>query len=438
MRLLIITIVLFSQTLLAADWPQWRGQHRDGASDEKGLLPQWPKDGPPVTWSIDTLGAGFSGPSVVGDRIYIMGSDTEWEYLYALAVATGKEQWRIRLGSRFKNGWGDGPRSTPTASGDIVAALGAQGVLVVANRDGKELWRTDLRKDHDGRLMHGNILDIDWGYSESPLIDGDRLIVSPGGPKGTVAAFDVKSGKVCWRTASIADTASYSSIIRAEIGNVTQYVQLTGGIEDATGVLMKSRPSAIGISPANGEVLWKHPIRYTTAGVINTPVVQKNGIVYASCGYGGGCTILKVKTLDQKWTVEDLTTNETKRVLGAYHGGIIASKDRIFGYSDRSGWVCQSLPSGEELWCIKRGGIGSGSHIRVGSHLVIVLLDGRVVMTEPNDGGWTVRGDFTPSTVSPIRKANGNIRVCTHPVLANGRLYIRDQERLVCYDLRAK
>jgi outer membrane protein assembly factor BamB len=124
-------------------------------------------------------------------------------------------------------------------------------------------------------------------------------------------------------------------------------------------------------------------------------------------------------------------------VLETYHGGIVADKDRVFGYSDRSGWVCQQLSTGEELWTVNRR-IGSGSLIRIGSRFILVLLDGRVVMTELNDDNWTVRGEFKLSAVSAPRKANLKIRVCTHPVLANGRLYVRDQERLMCYDLRAK
>src|SRR5262245_61351787 len=199
---------------------------------------------------------------------------------------------------------------------------------------------------------------------------------------------------------------------------------------------MKSLPQAIAISPTNGEVLWKHSINYTMAGVINTPVVWKNH-VYTSCGYGGGCTILRINRQDRKWTAENITTKDAKQVLGAYYGGIVVDGDRVIGYSDRAGWVCQSLPSGGELWSVKRA-IGSGSHVRIGSRLILVLLEGRVVLTEPNDDGWTVLGDFALAKKSVIREANPNIRVCTHPVVANGRLYVRDQERLTCFDLRAK
>ena len=433
-RAVFLTLML-TLNLAAADWPQWRGPQRDGTSTEKGLQEQWPKDGPPLLWSIETLGAGYSGPAVVGERLFIMGSNADGEYLAALRVDSGRELWRATLGPVFKNGWGNGPRGTPTVAGDRVVALGAQGVLVcVALTSGKELWRTDLRKDHAGRLMHGNILDIDWGYSESPLVDDGRVTVSPGGTKGTVAAFDLATGKLIWRTAAITDAASYSSIVAAEIHGTRHYVQITGGVEHSGGALMKAPPRAVGISPKDGSILWQHKINYTTAGVINTSVVL-NEIIYTSCGYGAGCTILRIDKDGVGLKAVDITAKDARNVMATYHGGIVPAKDRVFGFSDTAGWVCQSLPSGESRWEEKRR-IRGGSLIRVGNRLIIVTLEGIVAMTEPNDDGWALQGEFTLPKVSPLRKANSKIKVCTHPVVVNGRLYVRDQESLYCYGLR--
>jgi outer membrane protein assembly factor BamB len=431
----LFVILLLTRSLVASDWPQWRGPHRDGTSAENGLLEKWPKDGPPLLWNIDTLGSGFSGPAVVGDSLFIMGSDGTTEFLAAMAVGTGRERWRVKLGPEFKNGWGNGPRGTPTLSTDSVVALGAQGVLVcVDTTTGKERWRADLRKDHAGQLMKGNILDVDWGYSESPLVDDGRVLVSPGGKKGAVAAFDLKTGKLLWRTTAITDAASYSSIVAAEIHGTRQYVQLTGGVEFSTGAFMKAPPRVVGIKPEDGSILWQNKIHYTTAGVINTPVVLGD-IVYSTCGYGAGCTILRIDKSDKGWNAVDITSKDARKVMATYHGGIVPAKDRVYGYSDIAGWVCQAIPSGELLWEEKRK-VAGGSHIRVGQHLIILTLDGAIFMTKPNDYGWIAEGDFVLPKVSPSRKANGNIKVCTHPVVANGRLYVRDQEQLYCYDLR--
>jgi hypothetical protein len=430
-------ILLLLSPLLArgADWPQWRGLHRDGVANEDGLLEKWPKDGPPLIWTSAALGAGYSGPAIVGDRLYIMGSDGKNEFLSSRKVDSGEEIWQVRLGPEFKNNWGNGARGTPTVTQNHVVALGAQGALVcVELKTGKELWRTNLRSDHAGKLMHGNLLGIDWGYSESPLVDGNRVIVSAGGSKGTVAAFDLKTGNKLWRTETITDNAAYSSAVIATIQGTRQYVQLTGGLERSDGVRMDVIPRAIGIEPENGNILWQHKINYYTAGVINTPVVLGD-FIYTSCGYAGGCTILRIEKSGANWNVIDKTTKETRKVMSTYHGGLVAGKDCVFGYSSAKGWVCQSIPSGDERWA-EKGKITAGSVIRVGSPFIIVMTDGAVAIAEPQDDGWTIRGEFILPRVSAIRKANSNIRVCTHPVVANGRLYVRDQELLYCHDLR--
>ena len=429
-----ICTLLSCATVHAEDWPQWRGAQRDGTSAEKGLKQKWPKEGPSLLWNIKTLGSGFSGPAVVGERVFIMGSEDDSEYLAALGVGKGNELWRVKLGPIFKNDWGDGPRGTPTVAGDRVVALGAQGVLVcVELTTGKEHWRTDLRKDHAGQLMKGNIWDVDWGYSESPLVDDGKVIVSPGGSKGIVAAFELATGKQIWRTATIKDTAGYSSIVAANIHGTRHYVQLTGGVEFRGDETKFAWPRVIGIAPKDGNILWQHKINYNYAGVINTPVVL-NDIVYTSCGYGAGCTILRIDKDGAGLKAVDIT-KESRKVMVTYHGGIVPAKDRVFGFTETQGWVCQKLPSGESLWEDKRK-IRGGSHIRIGNHFIIVTLEGAVAMTEPNDDGWTVQGDFILPNVSPLRKANSKIKVCTQPVVGNGRLYIRDQENLYCYDLR--
>ena len=420
---------------VADDWPQWRGPNRDGVSAEAGLTAAWPKAGPPLAWRADTLGSGYSGPAVVGPRLYVMGSDATTEFLCALAVETGREAWRTPLGPLFKNPWGDGPRGTPTVSGGRVYALGAQGVLAcVEAATGRLVWKTDLRADHGGRLMRGNFLDLDWGYAESPLVDGGRVVVSPGGPGGTVAAFDAPTGELVWRSKTVTDAASYASAVVATVGGVRQYVQLTGGVELAVGAFMKAPPRAAGLDPATGALLWGHAIRYTTAGVINTPVVLGDR-VHTSCGYGAGCTILRVARWGTRFVAIDETSGDARRAMKTYHGGVVPAGDRVYGYSETGGWVCQSFPKGDEIWADQKT-IQGGAHVRVGTGFYFVTTTGRVAAADPGDSGWLPRGDFPLPGVAPLRKANAKIQVCTHPVVANGRLYVRDMGTLYCYDLR--
>jgi hypothetical protein len=433
----ILCLLVTAAAARADDWPQWRGPNRDGTSEEKGLLQAWPADGPKLLWRTVSLGAGYAGPAVVGDRVFVMGSDGTDEYLAALRVADGRELWRLRLGPEFKNGWGHGPRGTPTVVGDTLVALGAQGVLLCASTDGKERWRTNLRKNLHGELMKGNIFDVDWGYSESPLVDENRVTVTPGGPKGTIAAFELPTGKLLWRTAAVTDAAGYASVVAAEFHGTRQYVQLTGGVETATVGRKKSDPRAVGLDPKTGATLWQHDIHYTMAGVINTPVVWKN-FVYASCPFGGGCTILRIDKTATGWNAVDTTCREVQGALNVYHGGVVPFGDRVLGYSYTHGWVYQALPSGESLWEDKRKIDDGGSHVRIADRVIVVTTKGTVILTEPSDKGWKVAGSFTLPDKSPIREENSKIKVCTHPVVSNGRLYIRDQERLYCYDLREK
>ena len=226
-------------TKTAGTWPQWRGPNRDDVSKEKGLLAEWPKGGPKLLWTFDDAGTGYSGFAVVGDRMYTMGADEKTEYLFALDLKTRKKLWSAEIGPRFSNGYGDGPRGTPTVDGDSVFALGGQGFLVcVKTGTGDKVWTKRLKQDLDGVMMSG------WGYTESPLVDGDQVVVTPGGNKGAVAALDKKTGEVLWQSKEFTDKAAYSSLVPANIGGVRQYVQMTG-------------ESVAGVAAKDGALLWR-------------------------------------------------------------------------------------------------------------------------------------------------------------------------------------
>ena len=241
-----LVIQLLCQTLSAAqlDWPQWRGPNRDGLSTETGLLKEWPKDGPPLLWKANGLGVGFSGISVAGQRIFTMGERPSANHVLALDRADGKILWLTSFGKTGAPGWGGfaGPRATPTVDGSLVYALGQYGEVICVNaQDGKEVWRKHLTADFGGPL-------VEWGFSESPLVDGDQVMSTPGGPKGTMVALNKKTGDLIWQTKDWTDNAHYSSIIIAEIDGVRQYVQLTD-------------KNVAGVAPKDGKCSGKPPAK---------------------------------------------------------------------------------------------------------------------------------------------------------------------------------
>jgi len=220
--LLTIGLGLLGLPVLADDWPQWQGPQRDNKSQETGLLQRWPAKGPPLLWTCTDAGIGFSGPAVVGNRLYTMGADSQSESVYAVDLESGKKLWSTEVGRLYTNGYGDGPRGTPTVDGELIFALSAQGNLVCVEREnGSRRWSVSLT---GGEIGGGR---PNWGYCESPLVDGDQVVCSPGGGKGTLAAFDKKTGKLLWRSKELTDPAGYSSIIVGEVGGLRQYIQTT-------------------------------------------------------------------------------------------------------------------------------------------------------------------------------------------------------------------
>jgi outer membrane protein assembly factor BamB len=238
------------------DWPQYRGPNRDGHSADKGLLKQWPAGGPKLAWAFKTTGLGYSGPAVVGDKLYIMGAREDAEHLIAIDVKTGNQLWSLKLGPIFTwkgNTWNEGPSATPTVDGDSIFALSGRGDLVCASAAGKEVWRKSMTKDLKGEVnpIGGAPAPYGWGYTWSPLVDGDNLICLPGGKDGLVAALNKKNGDVVWRSKEVPEQATYSSPIVVEIGGVRQYIAMTA--EDAAA---GSTGGLLGVSAKDGKLLW--------------------------------------------------------------------------------------------------------------------------------------------------------------------------------------
>ena len=262
--LLALALLSIATISRAADWPQFRGPNRDDISRETGLLKTWPSDGPPLVWHIKGIGHGYSSVSVVGDRIYTLGNVGNTTKMFALARADGKIIWSAEIGPS-----GGHLGSTPTVDDDRVYALGQKGDLVCLHTgDGSRVWHRNLTKDFKGE--RGG-----WDYCESPLVDGDRLIVTPGGKEATMVALDKKTGETIWKCAIPLQSpqAGYSSIVIADVGGIKQYVQLLNG-------------GVVGVS-AEGKPLWQYEKLGPNTANIPTPVVLDDRI-FAVAGYGKG------------------------------------------------------------------------------------------------------------------------------------------------------
>jgi len=240
-----ILFILCGQ-VFAADWPQFRGPLRDNVSRETGLLKSWPKDGPKRLWLSTNLGSGYSGPAIVGERIYITGQRADAQWLLCLDAKDGKELWATRLGDPYQNEFGDGPRSTPTVRDGLVFAIGANGeMLCAAAATGKERWRVKLTE------LGGKVPG--WGYSESPLVDGARVMSTPGGEKGAVVALDIKTGKPVWQSKDFIDEAQYTSLMTLEKGGVRQ-------------IILGNRERVAGLAADDGRLLWQQKFRSGVVG----------------------------------------------------------------------------------------------------------------------------------------------------------------------------
>jgi outer membrane protein assembly factor BamB len=403
----LITIVLFlsSLPLAASDWPQWRGPNRDDCSTEKGLLKQWPAEGPPLAWKATGLGAGHGGVSVARGRVFAMGDKDGAAMLFALEEAQGKTAWSAKIGE--PGGGPPGPRSTPTVEGDRVYVLGQMGDLVCLEAaKGTEVWHKNLQKDFGGKCGG-------WKYSESPLVDGDRVICTPGSSQGSMIALDKKTGELLWQTKDLTDSAQYSSPIIAEIGKTRQYVQLTGA-------------HVAGIDPQTGKVLWRAPRQGRTA-TIPTPICYDN-CVYVTSGYGVGCNLFRVTSGPSGFTAEQVYAN---KIMVDHHGGVVRLGDYLYGHSDGQGWVCQEFKTGNLVW--KNEGVGKGGLTYADGHLYLRSESGKgtIALVEATPEAYREKGRFN----QPDRSHENS---WPHPVIANGKLYIRDQDVLLCFDVKGK
>ncbi|MDB6041151.1 MAG: bamB 1 [Verrucomicrobiales bacterium] len=406
----VATAALAAVTLTRADdWPQWRGPLRDGVSRETGLLKELPAGGPHLTWRATGIGAGYSSVSVAKGKIFTIGDKEDASFAIALDAGTGKQIWATKVGKSGAPGWGGfaGPRSTPTVDNDLVFVVGQWGELVCLKADsGKEIWRKDFTSDFAAPRP-------EWGFAESPLVDGAAVVITPGGPDGTVVALNKQTGSLIWRTKDFTDRAHYSSLILAEIGGVKQYIQLTAD-------------NVVGIAAKDGKLLWKAARKGATA-VIPTPIVHDN-LVYVTSGYGIGCNLFKINREGNAFAAEEVYSN---KLMQNHHGGVVRIGDYIYGHSDSKGWTCQEMATGKALWQ-EKSKMGKGSIVAADGKLWLRGEDGKgtVALIDASTQGYKDHGTFNP----PDRSDKNS---WAHPVIANGKLYLRDQDVLLCYDVKA-
>lgn len=397
--------LLLAPLLLApasGEWNQWRGPDRDGKSPESGLLAEWPDGGPKLLWQVDSLGAGYSSLAVANGRLFTQGLEDGEQFLAALDARTGETIWRTTHGKPYSNRRGDGPRGTPTVDGDRVYALGGDGNLLCANAStGARIWQKNLLRVYGGR-------NIRWGISESPLIDGDRVVVNAGGRGASIVALDKMTGAEMWKSQS--DEAGYSSVMVAVVDGVRHYVVFTG--EGAVGVLAK-----------NGELLWRYsPVSNSTANVA-TPIVRDN-LVFLSSAYGTGCALLRLES--NGGIIEASEVYFSRNMMNHYSSSVLID-GYLYGYSSRI-LAAMHFETGEINW--RNRSVGKGQIIYADGRLYILGEDGVVGLVDPDPTAY--------KEISRFEIEHGDDATWTLPAISNGTLYLRDQDRLYAFDIKAR
>lgn len=408
---LVLFVCFLEGNSKAEDWPAWRGPNRDGKSIEKGLRKEWTDQAPPMHWQIDNLGKGYSSVSIVGKRIFTMGNRNKNSFLIALDRKTGKELWATKVGR-------GNPNCTPTVDGDRVYALGRGGKFLCANvKDGSVVWKKSFSSDFRGRMMSG------WGYSESPLVDGDKLICTPGGTRSLIVALNKKTGDTIWRARQPAEIgnkgkngAGYSSVVISYGAGVKQYVQLTGR-------------GLVSVNAKTGKVLWTYNRIANGTANIPTPIV-KDDYVFCSTGYGTGAVLLKLSKTNSGIKAEEVYFLKSRQ-LQNHHGGMILVGDYIYcGHGHNRGYpICVEFKTGKIAWGgrVRGAGTGSAAVVYADDMLFFRYQNGVMAIIAANPKSYHLLGSFKLATV--------HAESWPHPVIANGKLYLRDQQTLMCYDI---
>jgi outer membrane protein assembly factor BamB len=439
LHILIVSSLLTFNTssLKAEDWPQWQGPNRDAVSAESGLLGQWPEGGPPLAWRAEGLGGGDSAPAIAGGTIYGMSNQNEKEIVWAINENDGSPIWKAVIGDRVEQRMSqskEGPGGTPTVEGDRIYVIGMGGVVACLDRiDGKLIWKRQLAEEFGGIVPP-------WSFRESPLVDENRVICTPGGPEAMMLALNKSNGKTVWKTVPKAQQSSpsatdrsggggrpgrrgprsgaaYSSAIAIDFEGERQYVQLTA-------------KALIGVSANQGDVLWQYTAPANAMGINCSTPIYKDGILFAASAYGnGGGAIKLIKKEDGSIDYEELYFSPS---MQNHHGGMVVIDGALYGANGGNGggmMACLDYETGKVLWRERKG--PKGALMYADGRIYLRSELGPIVLMEPSKEEYIERGRFE----QPDRSGS---RAWAHPVVANGKLYIRDQGLLLCYDVQAK
>jgi outer membrane protein assembly factor BamB len=402
-----------------SDWPQWRGPDRNGTSKETGLLKQWPAGGPKLLWQVNDLGDGYSTPVVVGNRIYLMSNrGMDNEFVQALSAQDGKVIWTTRVGNvgnPDQNPNYPKARSTPTVDGDLLYALGSDGDLACLEvKTGKIRWLKNLRKEFGGQPG-------EWAYAESPLVDGDAVVVTPGGAQTTMAALNKKTGAAIWKSAIPGgDPAGYASAIVVQAAGRKQYVQfLSKGI--------------VGVDAKTGQFLWRYSEAAKGPAQYFTPIAKGDYVYGGALSVGGGLVRLKSDgnsvAAEQVYFIRGLPNGP---------GGAVVVGDHIYGTEVAQSLLAAEFTTGKVKW--QKENWGRASIAAADGHLYLHEIEkGELVLVEATTEGYREKGRFTPPS-PPAKKKEGQFSEgsLSYPVIANGTLYIRDLGTLWAWDIKAR
>jgi outer membrane protein assembly factor BamB len=409
------------------DWPQWRGPNRDGKSAETGLLRSWPKDGPPKQWTVTGLGTGFGTPSVAAGMIFVMGTRDGKDGVFGLQESDGKEVWFTPLDPTKKENQNNGPGGQPTYHAGKVYAVSNVGTLATLDaKTGKVAWTRSYQKDF-GAGVPG------WGFNDSVLIDGNKLICAPSGNKGAVAALDPGTGATLWATPvnPVGGGAGYSSPVKMTVGTIPTYVQLLG---DKAGV--------VGVHAGTGNLLWQYNGVGAIGGTaqIPTPVFLGNKL-WVSCSYNdktAGAALLELTPSGSEKIDVKVVKTYSKPELNNHHGGmILVGKHVFFGHNQNRGIpACVDITTGEITYKEDREPKDAGGSVAItfaDGRLYYRFQNGLLALVEPNPSEFKLVSAFK----LPEPASRTHPQSWPHPVVANGRLYIRDQDKMYCYNVKA-
>jgi outer membrane protein assembly factor BamB len=407
-RLLPIALVLATVALgaqsKALDWPQWRGPERNGISKETGLLKEWPRSGPPMAWSAAMLGAGYGSVAVAGDHVWVQGMRNRQSVVTSLNRADGKATWVRMIGSAGENDRGSGPRGTPSVDGDRLYALTENGDLACLRvADGTVVWQRNILKDFGAQ-------NIGWLISESPLVDGNLVIVTPGGRSNGMVALDKMTGKTVWATKDLRDDAGYASPIVADVQGVRTVMTLTS-------------EAAVGVRATDGKLMWRYTQVANGTANITTPVYSDNKVFFTSA-YGTGGALLGLRAVGEEVRAQEIYFT---REMQNHHGGVVLVNGYLYGFNN-SILTTLEFATGKMMW--RDRSVGKGSIAYADGNLYLLSENNVVGLAEATPAGYREKGRFTI--------ADQGLPSWSHPVVSGGRLFIRNQGTLAAYDVRQR